>query len=119
MPSVPINCEVPLEEVIEGLLSNSSISILEVIMQIDADLADEGFTYDLIDRLVKSLLNEEEQTSEDYLALSLKSTFITDRERESNGGKTYESLHCEAENRSNQLKSILKILDNLQSIPGS
>ena len=116
--TIKISCQISLNDIIDGIFNElSQNELIELIRTIDYTAEDVGFTLELVKKLIQSLLSEEEITSSDYLQNSLIGTFST--RKTVTGASTWETLHSESEKRCKILKSMLKSIDKLDSIPGS
>lgn len=77
MSFVSLEVEVDADYIRESLLSpsNSDVDLIEFIKSIDADVADEGFTLELIGTLVNTMITEYEASTEHYASRSLEAGF--------------------------------------------
>jgi hypothetical protein len=63
---VTMNVDVQIDEIIEGLCNNSQVDLIEFVLSIDEWVGCEGFTTDLIAKLVELMVKEYTTSAEFY-----------------------------------------------------
>jgi uncharacterized protein (DUF2252 family) len=107
---ITMNVDVQIDEIIEGLCNNSQVDLIEFVLSIDEWVRCEGFTTDLIAKLVEAMVKEYSENSEYYARLAFSAHF-TDKEEP----KKLSPLHRSHSEQWEEADKLRTLYENLQS----